>query len=168
MMKYENDSEKYLLPLEICTVSNSNRFFCFLSGFAFTLPLIFLITRGNPKENMDDTVFLSILALLGVAIMVFFLVSGKAFLTIDTEKIHFKSRIKEQIFYWSDMNNLDLDIYDDYNRRSLISFYVTTNYILRYSERSGKPVTVSFSLHRRKFDKQMMENTIWYLYNRYK
>lgn len=167
MKRYENDGEKYLLPLEICTLNNFGRFFLFVTGLAFNIPLILLIKFGDPKNDIDGVVVLSIMSLLGLVFIVLPLICGKSYLTIDTEKIQIKNNLKKRNYYWSDMNNMRLNIHDTHKVVCLFWMYVTTNYFLYYSLKSGKPTKVSFSLHRKKIDKQMMENTIWYLYNRY-
>lgn len=167
MKSYENDGEKYLLPLEICTVNNFGRFFLLVTGVAWTIPLILLIKFGDPKSDIDGIIFTSIIALLGIIFIALPLICGKSYLIIDTEKIQIKNNLKERNYYWSDMNNMQLNIHDTHKTVGLFWMYFTTNYFLHYSLKSGKLAKVRFSLHRKRIDKQMLENTIWYLYNRY-
>ncbi len=167
MRKYENDGEKYLTPLEICIVSYTKLFFLVFCGIIFIFPLIRLIANRSFSNDATNIIGFSFLALLGVFLIAFSIIFGKTYLSIDNEKICLKNKRINRTHYWVDMNNLDVQVIDNY-RGLLPRFYITTSYMLYYNNRNGDPKQFAFDLHRKKFDKRIMKNTIWYLYNRYK
>ncbi len=66
MKRYENDGEKYLLPIEVCTVSFAKTLLLFLIGIICILPLVLLFKNWNSSNDVIDIIGFSVLALFGV------------------------------------------------------------------------------------------------------
>ncbi len=116
MKRYENDGEKYLLPLKMRLLSpyvvfEKSYVYFFLGGL---LSVLFLFSIRQGFANISSTDILICVLILLALIFAYVIVASSSYIIIDDEKIEHKNFFKTTTIYWNNIYNLSINIDENF------------------------------------------------------
>ncbi len=171
MRNYENDGSKYLLPAKIklftpVVIIEKLFLFAILDALIAVLSL-FAIRQGFENITQSDIVVCVFLFLIFA--IIFIVVSHSAQILIDDEKIQHKSLGGMKTIYWSEIDELQVNIQDIYSGMTRgIKHSEGKSIELEFYKTNNKQSKYYISCFRgSNINADMLKNSIWYAYNKY-